>query len=136
MTDLKYDQGKPLAAIPIKDFGRALEAVSEVGTFGAKKYARSSWKGVENASVRYEDALYRHAYKSSYEEHDEESGLLHLAHLAWNALAILQLQIEKEESDYQKSLEPTIALKGLYKEYIDNKNSGKIVDKTQPELDF
>ena len=98
MTDMKFDGGKPLAAIPIKDLGRALEAVSEVGTFGAKKYARSSWKGVENAAIRYEDALYRHAYKSSYEERDDESGLLHAAHLAWNALAILQLKLEEQNT--------------------------------------
>lgn len=115
--DMKFDGGKPLAAIPIKDFGRALEAVSEVGTFGAKKYARSSWKGVENAAVRYEDALYRHAYKSSYEDVDEESGLPHLAHLAWNALAVLQLKLEEEQ---------------FSKVFKDSKNTVE----QQPELDF
>lgn len=124
MTDMKFDGGKPLAAIPIKDFGRALEAVSEVGTFGAKKYARSSWKGVENASVRYEDALYRHAYKSSYEDRDEESGLLHLAHLAWNALAILQLRLEEEAR-----------VNELMSQAVEEDNI-KIVHLEQPELDF
>ena len=93
--EMKFDGGKVLAGIPLQDFNLALLAVAEIGTFGAKKYARSSWKTVPNAAVRYEDALVRHQLMRPTEERDEESGMLHLAHQAWNTLAILQLQMEE-----------------------------------------
>ena len=93
---MKYDGGKILAAIPVKDFNLAIKAVAEVGTFGANKYKRSSWKTVPDAALRYEDALVRHQLEKEEVDYDEESGLLHLAHMAWNALAILQLKLEEE----------------------------------------
>lgn len=98
---MKYDNGKLLAAIPFQDFPRALKAVAEISTYGAKKYVRSSWKSVPDARERYEDALHRHFLE--YHIHgrysiDEESGLLHWSHLAWNVLAILELDLEAAEN--------------------------------------
>jgi len=52
-------QGKPIASV-LGDFGRALLAVAEVGTFGADKYTRGGWVSVPDGVDRYTDALYRH----------------------------------------------------------------------------
>jgi hypothetical protein len=99
---MKYDNGKLLAAIPFQDFPRALKAVAEISTYGAKKYKRSSWKTVPNAQERYEDAEFRHYLDMAIEgktSKDKESGLLHMAHRAWNVLAVLELELIKLENN-------------------------------------
>lgn len=88
----KLDQGKPLAGV-VGDFGLALLAISEVGTFGIKKYARGSWEKVPEGRQRYEDAMWRHLLKEKTELFDMDSGLLHEAHFAWCALARLELKL-------------------------------------------
>ena len=91
---MKFDAGKPMAGLMVSDFANALLAVSEVSTFGAKKYAPHSWATVPNARERYSDALYRHLFLAAAgEAQDQESKLLHAAHVAWNALALLELEI-------------------------------------------
>ena len=77
----KLDAGKPMAGV-LGDFGLALMAVAEVGTFGAKKYSRGGWQSVPNGIERYTDAAWRHLLKESQEPHDRESGLSHAAHMA------------------------------------------------------
>lgn len=74
----------------------ALEAVAEVLTYGAKKYADNNWQKVENAVTRYRAALLRHycAFQRG-EAYDAESGLLHAAHMATNAIFILWFEIQK-----------------------------------------
>jgi hypothetical protein len=94
----KADEGKPEAAL-LLDFSRALMAVAEVSTFGAKKYTRGGWQTVEDADHRYTSALLRHMFKAEQEDHDEESGLLHRAHAAWNALATLELYLRNRRND-------------------------------------
>ena len=94
MTGKKHDQGKVRAGLVLGDFARALWAVSLVGTFGAEKYAESNWLKVENAKKRYDDAMIRHWLQDKYgQTFDDESEILHLAHVAWNALAILELEL-------------------------------------------
>jgi hypothetical protein len=92
----KLDAGKPLAGI-LSDFSLALLAVIDVGTFGAKKYSRGGWQSVPNGEERYFDAEWRHLLKSRNEDLDEDSGLLHLAHQAWNTLARLELRLRREK---------------------------------------
>ena len=93
---MKFDAGKPMAGLMATDFANALLAVSEVTTFGAKKYAPRSWSTVPAAADRYRDALYRHLLAAAAgEKTDQESGLPHAAHAAWNALALLELEIRK-----------------------------------------
>lgn len=87
----KLDSGKQLAGV-LLDFSRALEAVADVGTFGANKYTRGGWQSVPDSERRYTDALMRHLLKMQREELDPDSGLEHLAHLAWNCLAVLELK--------------------------------------------
>lgn len=100
MSDKKYDQGKPMVGLMKKDFHLALLAVAEITTYGVKKYNQpGSWKLVENAAERYEDALGRHDLAMAEELNCPESGLTHAAHRAWNALATLQLLLEKTTTE-------------------------------------
>lgn len=93
MTGLKHDDGKQFAAIPYQEFPHALREVVKVATFGARKYVRGNWVHVENAQERYLDALHRHLLAHHGGELlDAESGLTHLAHAAWNILALLEMQ--------------------------------------------
>lgn len=91
MTGEKHDTGKPRTGLMISDFSRALRAVAEVSTYGAEKYSPSGWLKVPDAPERYLDALYRHLLADCTEELDGESGLMHLAHAAWNLLALLEI---------------------------------------------
>lgn len=91
---LKYDDGKIQAGV-LLDFRNALMEVAKVGTFGVEKYARNSWRQVENGTERYTDALWRHLLAA--DEKDLESDLDHMAHLAWNILAVLELKMAEKE---------------------------------------
>lgn len=98
----KLDQGKPcLYRGAINYFPRAIEAVAEVSTFGASKYAWKGWETVPDGIARYSDAMVRHLTKEGKDELlDPDSGLLHAAHTAWGALARLELMLrEKEKND-------------------------------------
>ena len=93
MTGIKYDQGKNRLGLVFRGFSKALWAVGQVGTFGANKYKPDSWQGIEQE--RYQDALLRHLFLYFQgEKIDNESGLNHLSHVAWNALAILNMELE------------------------------------------
>ncbi len=96
----KLDAGKIQAALVLGGFAKALEEVSKVGTFGAKKYSPNGWKSVEDGVGRYSDAMMRHwlAHQSG-ELIDADSGLSHLSQVAWNALAVLQLSMGVERVD-------------------------------------
>lgn len=90
------DAGKARMGLVFGGFRHALTEVAKVGTFGANKYTDNGWISVPNASARYRDALYRHLLADEID--DSESGLPHLAHAAWNALAILELYLTEEET--------------------------------------
>lgn len=109
MTGKKYDNDKPITGTILQDFGNALNAVALVGTFGAQKYSKSNWLEVQNGVDRYTDAMARHFIIEKYEIFDNESGIIHAAHTAWNALARLELMIHEGsfltevKSDYDKT---------------------------------
>ena len=84
----KLDDGKNMVGLVMQGFRRALLGVSRVGTFGAKKYTKNGWKEVPDGYDRYQDALYRHLLAEGL---DEQSGLPHLYHAAWNLLAMIEL---------------------------------------------
>ncbi len=90
----KLDAGKPDTSLLLM-FGKALLAVAGVGTFGAKKYTRGGWQSVAEGRERYTAALLRHLFASQYEDYDPDTGLLHLAQVAWNALAICELVLRE-----------------------------------------
>lgn len=89
----KHDQGKPRLELVLMSFNRALTKVGEVGTFGAIKYSDDDWKTVPQRHARYTGAMLRHLLAEPDETHDPESKLLHAAHVAWNALARLQIEL-------------------------------------------
>lgn len=89
---VKLDNGKIKAAL-LADFSLALMAVADVGTFGANKYSRGGWQTVPEGLERYTDAMWRHLLHERHESHDTESEIHHAAHMAWNALARLELML-------------------------------------------
>lgn len=94
----KLDEGKVRPALVLGGFARALWAVSAVGSFGAVKYTENGWVEVPNGQARYDDAGMRHWLKDKMgEKVDQDSKLAHLAHEAWNALAVLDLELRKQE---------------------------------------
>ena len=95
----KLDQGKVRVGLVLGGFANALMEVSKVGTYGAAKYSDNGWKEVPNGIARYTDAFFRHNLKNMMGERlDPEWKLLHLAHAAWNALAVLELELQKKEA--------------------------------------
>ena len=95
----KADSGKPDPTLILDGMASAILAVAEVATFGAEKYSRDGWKQVPNGFQRYSAAQDRHRLaRATGEERDQESGKLHLAHEAWNALAKLALYLENNDA--------------------------------------
>jgi len=96
---IKYDSGKPMYGLlpPV-----ALEEVTKVLTYGAKKYEPENWRYVDNALNRYFDALQRHvwAWKQGQKE-DPETGLHHMAHAICCALFICELEILNRKDSEQ-----------------------------------
>lgn len=98
----KLDSGKVRMGLVYEGFAAALEQVAEVGTFGANKYSDNGWKTVPNGLQRYTDALYRHlSYEAQGEVYDSETGLLHAAHAAWNALARVHFLLQEMPAKYE-----------------------------------
>lgn len=86
----------------------AIRALGDVYAYGENKYAAWNWtKGM--AWSRMSDAMLRHYERFSMgEARDPESGLLHSAHMAWNAIGLLTYELLglgeddrwKEQADY------------------------------------
>lgn len=92
----KMDSGKVMAGT-LSDFSLALLEIAKVSTHGIKKYQRGGWQHVPDGKQRYTDALWRHLLAERHEQHDNDSGMLHAAHTAWNALARLELMLRWSE---------------------------------------
>lgn len=104
----KLDAGKPMVSLVLGGFARALEEVVKVGTYGARKYTPNGWMSVPNGIERYTDALGRHQLKEWQGELcDPDTELKHAAHLAWNALARLELMLRAEQATPSGSGEPS-----------------------------
>ena len=99
MKDMKFDGGKLRASLIFDDFPDAMEELIRVADMGANKYEAHSWRTVPNAEERYRDALTRHFLASFKGVQDEESGLDHLAHMAWGCMALMELRIAREERE-------------------------------------
>lgn len=87
----KDDAAKPMMGL-LLDFSHALSLVGDVCTHGARKYSEGGWLEVQDGQKRYTHAMMRHLLAHAREPLDASSELPHLAHLIWNALAILELQ--------------------------------------------
>lgn len=109
---VKLDDGKNRLGLVLGGFASAIKEVGCIGTFGANKYTDNGWQSVPNGVARYTDALLRHLFAHfEGEEIDPESGYRHLAHVAWNCLAILSLTHKKEF--LKRKFEPQIEIKNL-----------------------
>ena len=77
-----------------------LVEVAKVSAYGRSKYAKQNWRGDAPMS-QYFNCLMRHSIKCMYgEDFDDESECLHLAHIAWNALAALEkIMVERNIDD-------------------------------------
>ena len=95
----KLDAGKPEAFRGlIQSFPRAIIAVASVSTFGANKYTWGGWRTVPEGFERYSNAMVRHLAKEGEGEiEDNDSHLLHAAHVAWNSLARLEILLEQQQ---------------------------------------
>lgn len=95
----KLDFGKaPIFRGVFDYFPRAVRAVAEVSAKGAAKYAWKGWEAVPDGVARYSDALGRHIIGESIEGPiDSDTGLLHKAQVAWNALAALELYLREQK---------------------------------------
>ena len=91
----KHDNEKPrYDLLP----SNAIEAMAQVLTFGANKYAPNNWKTVPDAVQRYQAALLRHAFAMLRGEiNDPETGLPHAAHVMCCAAFIVELQQDEHQ---------------------------------------
>ena len=103
-TGIKYDKDKPRMAEMIIDFAPELQELCRVWMFGADKYSKSNWKFVENGKERYSNALLRHLIAEDASLYDDESGLLHSAHIAFNALARMHFIMQEIEENQNELL--------------------------------
>ncbi len=97
---VKYDADKvPVVRGAFHYFPRALTAVARVSAAGANKYTWKGWETVPDGATRYTDALGRHLLAETETPIDEETGCLHAAQVAWNALARLELMLRDDQEN-------------------------------------
>jgi hypothetical protein len=92
--EAKADAGKPILSLVPTEI---IYEIEKVRSYGNKKYhSPDSWKDVE--IERYHQALLRHtlAVWDDIQARDEESGLLHLSHIACNIAFLLEMMKDKE----------------------------------------
>lgn len=95
MGGIKHDDGKNRWDLLPFD---AVEKVVEIYTFGAAEYGENTWQNVEEE--RYWAALLRHICAARKgEKFDEKSKKLHIAHAAWNCLALIWIELNKTMED-------------------------------------
>ncbi len=84
---VKLDTGKP--QMDLLQF-QAIEQVAAVASFGARKYESHGWRKGFKYGRLFAAAL-RHMFVWARGiDNDDESGLSHLAHAAWNLLSLLE----------------------------------------------
>jgi hypothetical protein len=98
VVGIKHDAGKaPVWQGVFANFPNAMLQVAHVSRYGQTKYpSYQDWQQLPDALNRYRDGLGRHMLEiAAGEQFDAESKLLHAAHFAWNALAVLELQLRE-----------------------------------------
>lgn len=109
---IKHSSNKIPMSILLKQFPNALQAVALSGLYGHKKYEDHdkdylNYKRVGGEDT-YLDAGLRHQLLCKPEQ--EESGLPPKFHVAWNALADLEIFLENNEIDVSKVAELNIPI--------------------------
>ena len=84
--------------LPLED----VEDIVRVYTAGAKKYGENKWQDLPDGIRRYKAALLRHLVEfDKGNEIDKETGCLHLAQCAWNAIAMLHISKQQKKNGNQ-----------------------------------
>lgn len=94
-------KGKVRMDLVMQDMPRAIESLARVMTWAleSKGYNESDWLNVPNGEQVYSGGMHRHDNKEKRgEEFDDESGLEHAIHTAWNAMARVELILRRKES--------------------------------------
>lgn len=94
---VKTNSLKPQMSLLFKQFPKALESIVMCSQYGHEKYKETdkdylNYTRVDGGSKTYADAGLRHRLQQG---NDLESGLPHQFHVAWNALAELELWIKE-----------------------------------------
>lgn len=100
-AEAKKDTGKPHPSYVPVELIKEVMAIREMGT--AKYGSPDNWKKV--SIERYHDAMLRHVL-ACWEDPfsvDEESGLLHLSHIACNVAFMLALHKERQDGTEQEA---------------------------------
>lgn len=104
MTGLRYNDGKLRYDLLPPD---AIEELVRVYTRGAAKYAPRNWEKGMGWTTCYA-SLQRHAAAwASGEDFDAETRCHHMAHVAWNALAIVAYTARGIGTDDRPRFTPT-----------------------------
>lgn len=94
---MKFDGDKARVDLLVDGCPKALMAISDVLTYGAKKYDDHNWQVVPNGPQRYKAAMMRHILAhASGEPVDSETGISHLAHAACCVMFMLELELKKD----------------------------------------
>lgn len=92
----KFDAGKAKLELLFLEIGDATEELARVLGMGEEKYGLNNFDSFPDAKRRYEAALLRHMRSQIAGDYiDVESGLHHTAHVAANALFLLQMHIKE-----------------------------------------
>lgn len=93
----KLDAAKPSVARGLLwYFPNACKEIARVSVAGARKYTWSGWETVPDGYNRYSDAAARHLLDAP-QVIDADTGAYHLAQVAWNAMAALELYIREQQ---------------------------------------
>lgn len=115
---LRYDDGKErVDLIP----GDSMLVLGQVYAVGAKKYAERNWeRGMPWSKCL--GPLMRHLFKwMRGEKFDPEDGQLHIAKVAWNAIALLTYELRKIGlDDRMLDTAPVAEVKSLVKQHQEN----------------
>lgn len=119
LRGVKHNKAKaPLDTLQTIQFPKALQLLALASAFGHNKYRETdkdflNYKRVEGGSKNYFEAAARH--NTERNDKDDESGLNHVIHVAWNMMAALELWAE----------ENNINIKEFSKEYLENLHMSK-----------
>lgn len=76
-----------------------LEEIAKVYTAGANKYGPNKWQNLPDGYQRYKGAMLRHLTEvEKGNDVDPDTGCLHAAQIAWNAIAMLHFKMDEYRS--------------------------------------
>lgn len=82
--------------LPLED----VEDIVAVYTAGARKYGKDRWQNLPDGYNRYKAAMLRHLLEHEKGNWtDSDTGCIHLAQVAWNAIAMLHIEKQKRRGD-------------------------------------